>query len=360
VKTKILCVGALTLAAACSSDPERDWTPVGDNLKSDGPDAGRDGGKGSSGPVDVCGKHAVKASSATPDMLIVLDRSGSMAPGGNETRTDRWSGSRDAVVQVTSEFDDSVNFGLMTFPAFNGQSGGRDELNVMQQCVAGSVNVEIQPNAGNAIDRALEPMRAAGYTPTAATLEAALDVIGPPLSADQGLTSPKYILLVTDGDPNCSADFRGVQGNMQVVDPRARTETIAAIERLTKAGVRTYVVGFQTGRTNFAGQLNMMAAAGGTGETEHHSVESGDDLAAVFTELAGRAKSCSFQLAAPVDPTYVLVNVGKEARTYQDQDDGWILGSDKQTVTLTGEACTAAQGGALFEVEVQCDPVIAI
>jgi len=368
VNTKFLVWAAMGLAAACSSDPERDWANAGDDLKGAGRDGGADGGKGKADPTDVCGKHAVKANSATPDMLIVLDRSGSMAPNGNDTRTDRWRGSRDAVVQVTGEFDDSVNFGLMTFPTFNPSGGGGrddDDLDVAVQCVAGSVNVEVGPNAADAINGVLQPMRASGYTPTAATLEAALEVIGPPLSADQGLTSPKYVLLVTDGDPNCSADFMGGGGGGgggggQMVDMRARTETIAAIQKLTKAGVRTYVVGFQTGRTNFAEQLNMMAAAGGTGETMHHSVENGNDLANVFAELAGRAKACSFQLAAPVDSTFVLVTVGGKPRKLNSQEDGWILGSDRQTVTLTGQACSAAQAGEIFEVEVQCDPVMVI
>ena len=369
MRAKFLAIAILGLAAACSDDPKRDWNAVengGTGLSGSRDGGVKDGSKGKAGDVDVCGKHSIRAGAATPDMLVVLDRSGSMAPGGNETRTDRWSGSRDAVVQVTTDFDDSINFGLMTFPANSGMGGGRDndQLDIATSCGAGTINVDVEPNAGDDIRNALSPMRAAGYTPTAATLEAALAVIGEPQVSDQAVTSPKYVLLVTDGDPNCSADFEGVGGGggggLAAIDPRARMETIAAIEKLTDAGVRTFVVGFQTGQSSFADQLDMMAAAGGTGETKHHSVESGADLAKVFAELAGRAKSCSFQLSSSVDPTFVLVTVGKKPRKFGSQADGWVLSVDQKTVTLTGTACTDAQKGDLFEVEVQCEPVMVI
>jgi hypothetical protein len=372
VKSKHVVIAVLGLVAACSSDPERDWNAAENGGSGSGSTGGADGGvkggKVNGGDKDVCGKHTLRGDKATADILIVLDRSGSMAPGGNETRTDRWTGSRDAVVAVTSEFGDSINFGLMTFPANNGGGGGgrNDQLDVATSCGAGTINVDIEPNAGDDIRNALQPMRAAGFTPTAATLDAALAIIGTPASADQGSTSGKYIVLVTDGDPNCSADFRGVGGGggggggTAPVDPRARAETIAAIEKLTKEGVQTFVVGFQTGQSSFADQLDKMATAGGTGDTKHHSVESGADLSQVFTELAGRAQSCSFELSATVDPSFVLVTVGKKGRKYNNQPDGWVLGKDKKSVTLTGTACTDAQHGQIFQVEVQCEPVMVI
>ncbi|MDB4972969.1 MAG: CglB [Myxococcaceae bacterium] len=343
-------------AAACGSDKKH-----GDGAGDGNGDGSGDAGVLRDGRVvepDVCGKHLVKSDHAVPDMLIVLDKSGSMAPSGNATRTDRWKGSRDAVDEVTAMYDSTINFGLMTFPASGGGFGG----SMTRQCAAGTVDVDIGPSTGAMIRQALAPMNAAGYTPTAATLHAALDVIGTPASADQSVTSPKFILLVTDGDPNCSKDYSvgGGFGGVAPPDPIARMETLDAINKLTLAGVKTYVVGYQTAATDFASVLDMMAAAGGTGQTKHQSVNSGDELSMAFESLAGMAASCSYHLTTPVQANFVLVTVAGKTRAFNNTADGWTLSSDRKTVSLTGAACDAAQKGGVFTVEVQCEEVIGI
>ena len=347
------CWVALCVAAGCSDGGvvrERDGGTGRDDPSDGSGDGNYDG--------DGCEKTAVRSTPTTPDMLIVLDRSASMAPTGNDSRTDRWRGSVNAVVEVTAALDDGINFGLMTFPSARG-GGGRD---VSAQCAPGSVNVDLGLGNGPEIADALRRMGPGGYTPTAATLTEALDVIGSPVTADQTATPPKYVLLVTDGEPNCSADFGGILGSGgSIEDPRAREETVAAIQALTKQGVQTFVVGYQTAQTSFAGQLDRMAAAGGTGEKKHRSVESGSQLTSAFEELAGRAISCSYELEAAVsDTTRVLVTVDDEPRAYGRASDGWTLGPDGRTVTLTGAACDAAQRGAIFSIEVTCDPIVVI
>ena len=349
-------VAAGLLSAACGSDDKHGT--IGEDT------IGADGGliKGGGSGEDVCGKHLVQSNHAIPDMLIVLDKSGSMAPSGNETRTDRWTGSRNAVDEVTAMFEGTISFGLMTFPGAvgGGRNGGGGGMGLL--CSPGMLDVPLAPGNANAIAQALGRMNAAGYTPTAATLDAALAIIGAPESADQTVTKPKYILLVTDGDPNCSADYMpsvGMNG-IAPIDPVAREETVTAIKNLTEAGVKTFVVGFQTAGTSFADQLDMMAAAGGTGLKAHESVASGADLSTAFQKIAGKAASCSYKLSQTVVPSYVSVTVAGQMRRFNNAADGWTLGSDKKTIDLTGAACEAAQKGGVFTVEVNCDPVIGI
>lgn len=366
MKTKhILLVAGALAAVACGSEKKGldglgglGGTVDSDSTGDGGPnnkDAGRDGGK----KETVCGKHAVKSDHAIPDMLIVLDRSASMGPQGNNRRTNRWQGSATAVSQLVTTYGSGVNFGLMTFPG--GGQGGQGGGLSLASCTAGEVNVEVGPNNGDPINQAISRMGPGGYTPTAATLEAALAVIGPPTTADQDLTAVKYVLLVTDGDPNCSEDFDpdmgGGGGGGNLEDPLARMQTIAAIERLTDEGIKTYVVGYETAGTDFAGQLDLMAAAGGTGEDKHRSVASSADLTATFEELASNATTCSYRLVEKVDVSFVSVTVGGKARKYETD---WRLESDERTVTLVGKACEDAKNGGVFTVDVVCEPVIGI
>jgi Mg-chelatase subunit ChlD len=303
-----------------------------------------------SGPyqLDACQEHVAQGASATPDMLIVLDRSGSMNPDNNDQMSDRWGGSRSALQQVTAAFDDRVNFGLMTFPGPGSGGGGRGQDN----CSTGVLNVPVGPNTGEAIGMTLQGMNAEGRTPTTLALQEALRVLGAVMTGPDQLTIPKYVLLVTDGDPNCS----GMAGSRNV-DDVARTQTIAAIDALRMAGIKTFVVGYQTASSSFVDQLDRMAQAGGTGATSHRSVENGDDLAATVAELAKKAVSCSYQLEAAVaDPTRVLVSVGATPRN-RAQADGWQLEADNRTVTLLGGACEELQQGKVFKVEVKCEPL---
>ncbi|MET0283781.1 MAG: vWA domain-containing protein [Polyangiales bacterium] len=344
-----LLAGALA-AVGCGGDKSI-YDQFG-NAASDGGRSRRDGGTGGGKDDDVCGKHSVTSDHAVPDMLIVLDRSASMGRDGNENRTDRWGGSAQAVSQLVTRYSMGVNFGLMTFPG-GGQRGSQFN---QAACTPGAVDVEIGEDKGAAINQAISRMGPGGYTPTASTLEAALQVIGSPEVSDQKVTPSKFVLLVTDGDPNCSANFRPNGGNNE--DPQGRMETIAAIEKLTDAGVKTYVVGYETAASSFAGQLDLMAAAGGTGESTHRSVASAEDLAATFEELAAYATSCSFRLSKTVDPVFVAVTVGGKMRNYQNEADGWRLEGDERTVSLLGKACTDAKNGGAFTVDVECTPVI--
>lgn len=308
---------------------------------------GSDGG-GSQGPSNSCDVQIVRATQAVPDMLVVLDRSSSMLPDGNDQGADRWAGSVSAVVDVTRAFDERVNFGLVTYPGPQA-TGKRGDPNA---CSTGALRVGIDANRGDTIASTLGMTRPGGYTPTAATLREVAKVYAMREVGDQTVVAPRYILLVTDGDPNCANGTSSPISN----DPVARQQTIDAIAALTKSGVQTFVVGYQTGTTDFAATLDQMASAGGTGQSKHRSVESGADLTAVFEDIAGRAVSCSYTLEAPVeDHDYVVVTVAGKKRDYQAPNDGWSLGPDNQTVTVTGAACDEVRKGATFSVQVVCE-----
>jgi hypothetical protein len=182
--------------------------------------------------------------------------------------------------------------------------------------------------------------------------------------ADMGVQGAPYIVLVTDGAPNCSEDdFNGVfgGGGPADFDQMAFEASLAAIKSMAKDGIKTFVLGYDANdNAQLKMSLDAMAVAGGTGDTEHHEIENEAGLIEAFTAIAGKAVSCDFSLSmAPNDPSYVLVKVGGEQLNFGDPN-GWILSDDKLTLTLQGSACGKLPKvqGSHVSVKVQCTEVV--
>jgi Mg-chelatase subunit ChlD len=352
--------------------------PVGSNVPTTVTGSGGDG----NGNGQVCEVQSVESGRVTPDMLIVLDRSGSMRNNG----VDRWAPSVSALKQITSSLGGSINFGLMTFPGMSAApppaptqncaaltdlleqiacfateaAGGVANLDT---CVAGAVDVPIATNNGGAIASVLDRMRPEGATPTAVTLKAAHASIGSGLVALDDVVKPKYVLLVTDGAPNCSTPQstggggRGGGG----FDNQAVEMSVGEITAMAKDGVKTYVIGYGTkSDAQLSAALDRMAQAGNTGDTQHHAIEDGNALLTEFQKIAGAAVGCDFALKkAPPDPSYVEVKIDGKQINLNDAN-GWTISSDRRRITLVGGACTAISSKEqhLLSVRVLCERVV--
>lgn len=328
-------------------------------------------GMGTGGNTDGnCQEFTVRNEQVAPDILIVLDRSGSMNPDSNDTGTDRWTGSKNAIIASTAQYDDTIRFGLMAFP--DDGSCGSDE-----------VAVEIKSMAAADIEGALSSMDANGSTPTPGAIKRAHEVIGSSVAGPDEVAKPKVVLLVTDGAPTCDASG-GIGGGgfgnlppecqgaglfsqacqdalaMQAGNPALVQSVVDEIALMAGEGTRTFVIGFQTAGTSFAGNLDEMAAAGGTSMDKHTSVSSEAELNTVLDTLIGKAVSCTFVLdEAPPDPSYVLVTVDGQQINY-NQPDGWTLSADGKKVQIQGAPCETLQSGDgqhTLNVEVKCEVV---
>ena len=220
------------------------------------PDAGNDAGE--PGPC-VPGEAR--------DILMVLDRSGSMKMGG----VDRWTPVSMGINTIVSEAEEHTRLGLMLFPGAGGQ------------CASGKIDVPIALHSAASFAQALaeEPE---GGTPTANTLAEAK-------AALSGATRPTIVVLITDGEPNCGPTLPIFDPNGQI-DPNAfeserlaREATEAAIKELATAGIKTYVIGVDATNPDLKKTLDTFALAGGTGETMHRPVLSEDDVAATLRSL---------------------------------------------------------------------------
>jgi len=175
------------------------------------------------------------ADPCTPSrLLVVLDKSSSMTTGFVGTQT-KWQVARQALDQVTSTYNNSIEIGLAMFPDPN-------------QCSPGHTFVEPARGSHQAIMSALgtPPPSAGNWTPMAQAINlAGLD----PALQDASLR--RFILLITDGWQWCSP-----------YDPATRFEPVDAVARLQAAGITTYVVGF--GAEVDPVTLGRAAVAGGT------------------------------------------------------------------------------------------------
>jgi len=112
-----------------------------------------------------------------PNMLIVLDKSGSMDD------YDKWENAKSAINTITAAYDTKINFGLMLFP----WTGGCDVSN-------GAIRVDVGPQTGNDIRNAMNNASPGGSTPMHKALDKALHY--PKLNDP---TRRNFVMLITDG-----------------------------------------------------------------------------------------------------------------------------------------------------------------
>jgi Mg-chelatase subunit ChlD len=347
------------LGASCGSDDNKNGSgfPGGGGYIGGGSfaglgsaNAGAGGGNAGGSGDGTCEVQTVGTGRVAPDILIVLDRSLSMGDGG------RWNPSVSAIKTITSNLEGRIAFGLMTFPG-SGGGGGRGDLT----CGVGRLNVPIEENSAGAIGQALDGMQPGGATPTAISLMAARDYL-------QGLNSdpdqkppPKFVLLVTDGAPNCTNGQPPNGGSSATgsQEPAQVDATVDVIKQMASTGIRTYVLGYDTQNdAALRDALDRMAVAGATGDDHHRPVENEQSLVSTFQSITGNVLSCEFVLDDAVsDKSYVKVLFdGRQLNV--DDTNGWTLSGDGRTVTLQGRSCAAAkQEGHTISVSVQCVPV---
>jgi hypothetical protein len=279
----------------------------------------------------------------------------------------RWGPSVAAVERIAEELQDRVDFGLTLFPDPANMGASTSVLGCLRDpdpqacvsmrqgaCAAGVTTVPIARGNGSAIATALDTVMPLGGTPTSETLESLLSSFAVPTADPDQVAPPKYVLLVTDGQPTCPA------GNGAETTPADIDASNAAIEALASAEVRTYVIGYDTtgpGNEALASVLDGFAQRGGTGDTAHRPVENEEDLLAELQGITGALVTCSLDLDnAPARPEYVRVTLdGNQVNL--DQADGWRLVGDK-TIELQGGACDTFKSGThLINVTVECHPV---
>lgn len=334
--------GGNTGVGASPGNPGTGNTGVG--LQSGaGGDVGMTGGN--------CGQASVPIEAVPPDVLIIEDKSGSMNNDDSDSSCGRggcganskWSQMVSAVSGVVTSTDTQINWGLKFFS----DNGACD--------ASGAPAVAVANATGTAIANTLQMTTAGGNTPTrdAVTTGAAY------LSGVKD-NNPKYILLATDGLPNCPEGCANMSNPSQSCgmtdnssEDMAATQAIS--DALSKYGIKTFVIG--VGNVSVAqNTLNNFAMAGGLAQagagTSYYAATDPQALENALNALVGAVFSCQVSLAtAPTGFTNVAVSAadqsmgGKNIAIPQDSTNGWSFDASKQNILLNGDACTKLKNG---------------
>jgi hypothetical protein len=306
---------------------------------------------GSGGDVSIptsCGQNSVPINAVPPDVLIVQDKSGSMDHDDNDSSCNNGCGSNSkwaqvsaALTQVVTNTDAQINWGLKFFSDNNA-------------CAAsGMPVVGVGSNNGPMIASVISNTSAGGNTPTR-------DAVTTGAAYLSGLkdTNPKYILLATDGLPNCPVGCSGMsKPSSTCTNTDNQSEDAAATMAVANAlasGIKTFVIG--VGNVQVAqNTLNQFAMAGGLAQsnaaTSYYAATDPTALEAALNALVGAVFSCTVSLSgAPSGFTNVAVSAvdastGKPVAIQQDPNNGWTYDSGKQNILLKGTACDDLKNG---------------
>ncbi|MGC4117226.1 MAG: MYXO-CTERM sorting domain-containing protein [Myxococcales bacterium] len=229
--------------------------------------------------------EAVPCPTDLPVLLIVQDKSGSMDEEPCSGCDTKWVSSMTAVTDMTTKFSNRFDFGLEFFPM---------DAN---SCSYGGIVADVPSTAQNVHDQYAWDYPA-GSTPTAVALGNAKTYL-----QSLHLTVNAYVLLITDGMPNCNASLNPATcawtssscsgANSCAAEScldDAATKTAAAA--LKNAGFPVYVVGFgDAGFLSNKPVLDAIAVSGGT-STSYTATDEASLTTALDTIGAKIANCC--------------------------------------------------------------------
>ena len=338
--------------------------------------------EGSTGEM-MCGEAAYVLQAIPPNVMLVLDKSGSMVQNSWDADADpmtpdetRWLSLHNVVSFIVTTFDTEINFGANLFPSEAAIQSYSDlaclvddtpEVPVMMMNAQGVLD-GIPPADADGSD-------IAGATPATAGIQAALDHLK---TLDP--TVDRFMILVTDGAANCAAQYECPVGSSSCELFETYDTDLPAVvgSAFTDDSIPTFVVGIDivdalqgegvdgNPEANTFDELNIVAEAGGRardGTEKFYNASNEIELQEALQEIAGQVVSCTIPLEPePVHPNFVEIVVGGDVIPRVDDcetEDGWVFVNPEgpyDSITLCGTACEALAEAGELDANYGCPP----
>jgi hypothetical protein len=296
--------------------------------------------------TETCGESNFQVEFKKVDMLVVLDRSASMKPA-DVPEDDLWTPMGQALTEVTAQFSDRIDFGMMLFPGLDCVTDDFDSV-----CI-NPTEPQVKIGDANAATEIANVFKSTadggtgtcGGTPTAPTLAAAGNYLSSLINDHL-----RYVLLATDGAPNCNDTLDGdtctcvsaqgcsasTNGFLNCLDD---VNTNASAKNLYGAGIPIYVLGMGKGSSDWGKQLDAIAAAGGT--TEYYGVDKTDEIIETMETITSQILSCEFDIDWDLLPpdasaSQELVNFYCKVNETDETDSSNVVGLDDKCSSKTG------------------------
>lgn len=326
-------------------------------------------------------QDVVKARALKPNMMMLVDTSGSMDQPiqcGTSSCPSRWTSLQTAMNGFLSQNGAVARIGLSTFPgrtAIYGIACGPTmdtEIQVPLPADTADDDATLVAQA-NQVNTALQNIKsggggiASGQTGGGTPTNASLKFVGA-LPALQGAERADFILLLTDGLPNCNPEntntgpstachcTQGAEsactGTLSKLGCLDKDGSVTSIQQLRDKGIKTIVIGFgaETTAGDAPDTLNAMAEAGGFARTcpagttncqKFYQAGNQAELAAALKEiidLVGDRDLCLYNLASDQrPPSESLMVVYLNGESLVPGPDTWNL--TDAGVKFNGAAC---------------------
>lgn len=271
--------------------------------------------------MQMCGFQKYNLERLAPELLLALDRSGSMRIKVEGSVNDRWTETTAALDEILMGTNAAVSWGLKMFP-----STQKCEVVLEPEVAVAAMNYAA---VGGKIKATLPNMDSGG-TPTGLAVRNSTAHL-----KTLQTKNPKYIVLATDGEPTCN------------------DQPVQAIQQAVASGFRVFVVGIATAGTGAHRTLNEMAVAGGEarpGDPQYYAVANKADLVAALTLITARVSNCVFPLnMTPPSPNDVAVNLSGRRLM---KDVQWKYGANMKSIEVTGDSCEMLKAGNVDNVEI--------